>query len=65
MDLSRREIETLQLICKEYSSKQIADKMGLSIRTIDGYRKSILKKSKAKNLVGIVLYALRNGIYKL
>ncbi len=45
--------------------KEIADKMNLSPRTIDGYRDSLFEKLNLKSRVGLVLYAIRNGLYKL
>ena len=55
----------MRLICQQFSSKEIAEKMGLSHRTIDDYREKIYSKTKAKNGIGVALYAVRNGYYKL
>jgi DNA-binding NarL/FixJ family response regulator len=60
--LSEREIEIIQLISKELTNKEIAEKLNLSIRTIDGHKERIIQKTKVKNSIGIVMYALR---YKL
>lgn len=60
--LSEREVEVVRLICKELTTKEIADKMCLSVRTIEGYRESIFEKIGARNLAGIVMYAVKNGI---
>lgn len=57
-----KELEVIKLICKEYTNKEIAEILSLSNRTIDGYRERILKKIGAKNTVGIVMYAVKNGI---
>jgi len=57
-----REIEIINLLCKQYSSKEIADKINLSIRTVEGYRMKIMKKIDAKNHAGIVLFALKHGL---
>ena len=59
---SEKEIAILQLICKEYTNPEIAKALMLNRRTIDGYRESIKKKTKAKNVVGMVLYAIQHGI---
>lgn len=61
-ELSKREIEILELICKEYTSIEIGDKMGLSARTIDNHRLNILKKIGARNTVGMVMYAVKKGL---
>ena len=47
------------------SNKQIASELNLSIRTIEGYRDRIQEKIGAKNAAGIVVYAIKNNIYKL
>ncbi len=60
--LSEREIEVVKLICKEYTNKEIADKLFISVRTVDGHREKILQKTKAKNTVGIVMYAIKNNL---
>jgi len=61
-DLTIHEIEVIQLIAKELSSKEIADRLNKSERTIEGYRASIMEKTNAKNLVGIVMYGIKVGI---
>jgi DNA-binding CsgD family transcriptional regulator len=60
--LSEREIEVVRLICKEYTNREIADEFCLSPRTIDTYRESILRKTKAKNTAGIVMYAIKHNL---
>lgn len=60
--LSEREIEVVKLICKEYTNKEIAEKLYISVRTVDGHREKILQKTKAKNAVGIVMYAIKNNL---
>lgn len=60
--LSEREIEVVKLICKEFTNKEIAEKLFISVRTVDGHREKILQKTKAKNTVGIVMYAVKNGL---
>jgi two-component system, NarL family, response regulator DegU len=60
--LSEREIEVIRLICKEYTNKEIAEKLFISVRTVDGHREKILQKTKAKNTVGIVMYAVKNNL---
>ena len=62
VQLNDREIEFLKLACTEMTYKEIADKMFLSPRTIDGYRDTLFEKLNAKTRVGLVMYAIRNGI---
>lgn len=61
--LSDKEIEILKMICQEYNSQEIGDKLNLSYRTIERYRISIMFKTGSKNVVGMVNYAIRNGIH--
>lgn len=61
-NISEREMEVLSLICQEYTSKEIADKLFISTRTVEGHRRSLQDKTGSRNLVGLVLYAVKNGI---
>jgi DNA-binding NarL/FixJ family response regulator len=63
VELSQKEIDVILLICEELTNKEIADRLRLSIRTIEGYRDKIQEKIGARNSAGIVIYAVRNGIY--
>lgn len=63
--LADREIEFLKLTATELTYKEIAEQMHLSPRTIDGYRDSLFEKLGIKSRVGLVLYAIKNGIVKL
>lgn len=60
-----RELEVIQLICQQYATKEIADKLNLSPRTIESHRVKILEKMDVKNTAGIVIYAIRNNIYNI
>jgi len=62
--LTEREIEIIKLICEQLTSKEIASALGLSQRTVDTYRDVIQKKTNSKNMAGIVLYAVKYGLYK-
>lgn len=61
-DISPREVEILQLICQELTMKEIGEKLFLSEQTIHTHRKNLMKKTKAKNAVGLVKFAFQNGI---
>ncbi len=60
--LSEREKEILILVCQEYSSAQIAEKLFISTGTVDTHRKNILLKLGVTNTVGLVKYALRHKL---
>jgi DNA-binding NarL/FixJ family response regulator len=61
-EISERERQFLELLCHELTYKEIADKMFLSVKTVDGYRSDLFDKLKVKSRVGLVLYAVRSGI---
>jgi DNA-binding NarL/FixJ family response regulator len=61
---SEKEMAIIQLICEQYASKQIASATQLTHRTVEKYRDNIMEKTGAKNVVGIVIYAIRNGLFK-
>ncbi|MEP6727456.1 MAG: response regulator transcription factor [Bacteroidota bacterium] len=65
IQLNDREMEFLKLACSELTYKEIADKMFLSPRTIDGYRDALFEKLNVKTRVGLVMYAIKNGIVSL
>ncbi len=60
--LNKKEEEFLKLACTELTYKEIAQQMHLSPRTIDGYRDDLFQKLNVKSRVGLVLYAIKNGI---
>jgi len=62
IDLNDREIEVLRLVCQEHSNQEIADKIFLSVRTVEGYRARLFEKTGSKNLVGLVIFAIKRGI---
>jgi DNA-binding NarL/FixJ family response regulator len=64
-EFSEREFAVIRFICQEMSNKEIAYHLSLSIRTIEGYRDRILEKIGAKNAAGVVVYAIKNNIYKV
>lgn len=63
--LTDREQLFLQYVCTEMTYKDIAAKMKVSPRTVDGYRDELLSKLNVQSRVGLVLYAIKNGIFKL
>lgn len=60
--ITEKEIVFLRLICSELTYKEIADKMNVSPRTVDGYRDTLFEKVNVKTRVGLVMYAIKNGI---
>ncbi len=62
--LKERELEFIQHACSEYTYKEIAAKMYLSPKTVDNYRDSVFVKLNVKSRVGLVLYAIKHGLYE-
>lgn len=61
-DLTRREFEILQLIAEGMSSKEIADALRLSVRTVDSHRANLMDKLGIRKVSGLVRYAIREGL---
>jgi DNA-binding NarL/FixJ family response regulator len=65
VQLNERETTFLKLVCSELTYKEIADKIFVSPRTVDGYRDDLFEKLKVKTRVGLVMYAIKHGIVTL
>lgn len=60
--LTEREMEIIKMACKEHRNDAIADALCISILTVESHRKKILQKTDAKNFLGVLVYALRQGL---
>jgi DNA-binding NarL/FixJ family response regulator len=60
--LTKKEKEVLALICAQYTTQEIAEKLFISPRTVDGHRNNLLQKTNCKNTAGLVVYAIQNHI---
>jgi DNA-binding NarL/FixJ family response regulator len=65
IEFTERETEIIKLICSELSNKEMASKLNLSVRTVEGYRDKIQEKMDVRNTAGIVVFAIKNGIFKI
>lgn len=63
--MNERELIFLRLCCTEKTYKEIADEMGVSVRTVDGYRDALFQKLQVTTRVGLVLYAIKNELVLL
>jgi two-component system, NarL family, invasion response regulator UvrY len=63
--MNEREKEFLQLACSELTYNEIASKMFLSPKTIDGYRNALFEKLNVKSRVGLALFAVKHGLVEL
>ena len=62
---TKREIEVLELICKQFTTNEIAEAIFISPRTVEGHRNNLLTKTKSKNLAGLVVYAIQNKLVNI
>jgi DNA-binding NarL/FixJ family response regulator len=61
VELTKREIDILRLVCEEMNSQEIADKLFISKHTAETHRRNLLSKTDCKNSVGLVKYAMDHG----
>ena len=60
--LTKRELEILNLICNEFSSHEIADKLFISFHTVESHRANLMYKAGVKNTAGLVKWAVQNDL---
>jgi DNA-binding NarL/FixJ family response regulator len=65
IDLTPREREVLELICKGYSNLQISEELFISQRTVERHRSSLLFKTDSKNSISLVVFAIKNNLVKI
>jgi DNA-binding NarL/FixJ family response regulator len=63
VEYNEKEIEIIQLICQEFTNKEIAERLFMSVRTVEGYRLKIQEKMQVKNTVGLVVYAIQHNFF--
>lgn len=63
--ISERELEVLQLICNQYTAQEIADKLFIAKRTAEGHKNTLFVKTGAKNIAGLVIYAIQNNLVNM
>jgi DNA-binding NarL/FixJ family response regulator len=63
--LSKREIDVLELICAQKTTVEIADKLFISPRTVEGHRNNLLLKTKSKNVAGLVIYGIQKKLIEM
>lgn len=65
LDISEREMDVLRLICQGSTNKQIADKLFISIKTVEGHKSKLMLKTDTSNAVSLVLFAIKNQLVEL
>lgn len=64
-DISQREIDILELMCKAKTNKQIADELFISPKTVEGHKAKLMQKTDTSNSVALVLFAIKNHLIEL
>ena len=59
--LTKREIDVLIEICKARTTKEIADRLQISIGTVETHKRNLIHKTNARNTLGLALMAVRSG----
>jgi len=60
--ISKRELEVLQYVCIGLSPAEIGEKLNISKRTVEGHKSSLLAKTSSKNVVNLIMYAIKNKL---
>ncbi len=63
--LTKRELEVLRLVCQQMTAEEIANKLFISVKTVNGHRNNLLQKTGSRNVTGLVLYAVKHQIIEL
>lgn len=64
-NLSKRELQVLEEICKGLSNQEIADELFISKRTVDKHRANLLSKTNSKNTANLIMYAIKNKLVSI
>lgn len=60
LNFTKKELSVIELVCKQHCNKEIASKLGVTVRSVESAKERIQTKTGARNMVGIVLYAIKN-----
>lgn len=63
--ISDRECEILRLVCEQYSTEEIGQKLSISHNTVKRHKQRLFAKTDSINVAGLVVYAIKKGIYKV
>jgi DNA-binding NarL/FixJ family response regulator len=63
--LTKREEEVLQMICKGFTTKEISDLLFISQKTVEGHKTNLLSKTNSKNTINLMLYAFKHKLVEV
>lgn len=64
-DISKRELEILQLVAQGFTNQEISDKLFISLRTVEGHKTNLIQKTGSKNIVDLLIYAIKNKLIEI
>lgn len=64
-NLTNREMDILQLICKGLTTQEISEKLFISINTVETHRTNIFRKANVKNIAGLIVWAIKNNFFSV
>lgn len=65
LQITKREMEVLQLVSEGLTNQEIADKLFISKRTVDGHKNNLIVKTGSKNIVELLKFAIKNEVIKI
>ncbi|KIC62713.1 response regulator transcription factor [Chryseobacterium taiwanense] len=65
VEISNREVEVLKLLCSQFNTNEIAEKLFISPRTVEGHRNNLLIKTGARNTAGLIIFAIKNKYFDI
>lgn len=65
LTFDERERAIIRLICEEKTNQEIADELYLSVRTVEWHRLNVTRKIQARNIAGVIIYAIKTGLYQM
>jgi len=65
LELSRREVEIVQLLCEGLSSKEVARHLHLSAKTVENHRYNVYKKCEVDSIAALMRYAIQHGLISI
>ena len=64
-ELTKREIEVVRLVTEGYKNKEAAEKLGISVKTVETHRSNTMNKLALRNLAELMRYAIQKGIIEI
>ncbi len=63
--LTKRETEIVRLVADGFKNREVAEKLGISVKTVETHRANIMNKLALRNLAELIRYAIQKGLVKI